>query len=237
MTTLTHDQITAGAAILCDHGQPIGRNTALMLFDAMTAAAPRVSEQADEVLISPMFLASAAFCIENYNTVAPKTRQAMIDKLLNVSERLEAKKRVITQQAAPEAPTDGIRGPLTDAQRNDIRALAATLHGGQIGTFDNIIRQASVAGYVNGRADFASPVAAPEAPATQQAHVMPPTRGTGSQQDEADTALCKHINALLALDAAGALVPHGIGGHARELLQQASTRLAGAAKGGAGEAK
>lgn len=52
------------------------------------------------------------------------------------------------------------------------------------------------------------------------------------QQDIADAALCKHIRALLALDAAGALVPHGIGGHARELLEQAATRLAGAAKGG-----
>jgi len=59
----------------------------------------------------------------------------------------------------------------------------------------------------------------------QQDHVVPPTRGTGSQQDAADSALCKHINALLALDADGALVPHGLGGHARELLTQASTRL------------
>ena len=34
-TTLTNDQITAGAAVLCDHGQPIGRNAAIEVFDAM----------------------------------------------------------------------------------------------------------------------------------------------------------------------------------------------------------
>lgn len=39
-TTLTNDQITAGAAVLGDNGQPIGRNTAIMAFDAMTTAAP-----------------------------------------------------------------------------------------------------------------------------------------------------------------------------------------------------
>jgi len=38
-TTLTNDQITAGAAVLCDHGQPIGRNAAIEVFDAMQAGA------------------------------------------------------------------------------------------------------------------------------------------------------------------------------------------------------
>jgi len=39
-TTLTNDQITAGAAVLCDHGQPIGRNAAIEVADAMQAASP-----------------------------------------------------------------------------------------------------------------------------------------------------------------------------------------------------
>lgn len=37
-TTLTNEQITAGAAILGDNGQPLGRNVAIMVFDAMMAA-------------------------------------------------------------------------------------------------------------------------------------------------------------------------------------------------------
>lgn len=39
-TTPTNDQITAGAAVLCDHGQPIGRNAAIEVADAMQAASP-----------------------------------------------------------------------------------------------------------------------------------------------------------------------------------------------------
>lgn len=37
--------------------------------------------------------------------------------------------------------------------------------------------------------------------------------------------LVSSIEALLSLDAAGALVPHGIGGHARDLLSAAAVRL------------
>lgn len=44
-TTLTNDQITAGAAVKCDHGQPIGRNAAIMVFDAMRGAAPTAAEK------------------------------------------------------------------------------------------------------------------------------------------------------------------------------------------------
>jgi hypothetical protein len=41
-----------------------------------------------------------------------------------------------------------------------------------------------------------------------------------------DTAhLIRCIEALLNLDAKGALVPHGIGGHARTLLEAAAVRL------------
>lgn len=40
-----------------------------------------------------------------------------------------------------------------------------------------------------------------------------------------DAKLCSSIDALLALDTSGALVPHRIGGHARTLLSAAATRL------------
>lgn len=40
---LTNDQIAAGAAVVGDHGQSVGRNTAMMVFDAMTATAPAVA--------------------------------------------------------------------------------------------------------------------------------------------------------------------------------------------------
>jgi len=44
-----------------------------------------------------------------------------------------------------------------------------------------------------------------------------------------DTAnLLRSIEALIALDRKGVLVPHGIGGHARELLSSAAVRLAAA---------
>ena len=39
-------------------------------------------------------------------------------------------------------------------------------------------------------------------------------------------ALIRNIDVLLEMDAAGALVPHGVGGHARCLLEAASVRLA-----------
>ncbi len=37
--TLTNEQICAGAAVMGDHGKPIGRNVAIAVFDAMTALA------------------------------------------------------------------------------------------------------------------------------------------------------------------------------------------------------
>jgi predicted esterase len=37
--------------------------------------------------------------------------------------------------------------------------------------------------------------------------------------------LIESINALLELDASGSLVPHGVGGHARQLLSAAAARL------------
>ena len=50
-TTLTNDQITAGAAVLCDHGQPIGRNAAIEVFDAMQGVKPTIP--AADVLTIP----------------------------------------------------------------------------------------------------------------------------------------------------------------------------------------
>lgn len=41
------------------------------------------------------------------------------------------------------------------------------------------------------------------------------------------SSLIAQIDALLRLDAANALAPHGIGGHARELLTRARAALAG----------
>jgi hypothetical protein len=43
--------------------------------------------------------------------------------------------------------------------------------------------------------------------------------------DGSDRKLLDAIKALLALDASGSLVPHGIGGHARKLLNAAAWRL------------
>jgi len=51
MTTLTNDQITAGAAVLCDHGQPIGRNAAIEVADAMQGVKPTIP--AADVLTIP----------------------------------------------------------------------------------------------------------------------------------------------------------------------------------------
>jgi hypothetical protein len=64
-----------------------------------------------------------------------------------------------------------------------------------------------------------------------------PSVAAGVQGDAArdefngdNAALCRSIEALLALDAAKALVPHGVGGHARSLLSAAMARLSGVAK-------
>lgn len=60
-----------------------------------------------------------------------------------------------------------------------------------------------------------------------------PVRGLPLTEERADdfngdnAALCRSIEALLSLDAAGALVPHGLGGHARGLLSAAFVRLGG----------
>lgn len=43
-TTLTNEQITAGAAVIGDDGKPVGRNTAIMVWDAM-GASPVAPEQ------------------------------------------------------------------------------------------------------------------------------------------------------------------------------------------------
>lgn len=48
-----------------------------------------------------------------------------------------------------------INGPLTDVQRTQIRALYQTLHHLGPDAMEDVVRTASVNGYVNGRCDFA----------------------------------------------------------------------------------
>ncbi|MBN8740680.1 MAG: hypothetical protein BGP24_14880 [Lysobacterales bacterium 69-70] len=71
----------------------------------------------------------------------------------------------------------------------------------------------------------AAPVVA--APAAQGEAVylnLPEFVRTGGFQGD-NTKLCSSIDALLELDARNALVPHGIGGHARTLLEAAANRI------------
>ena len=62
-------------------------------------------------------------------------------------------------------------------------------------------------------------------------HSRPTRSQTMKDTFRGDTAaLIRNIDVLLEMDAAGALVPHGVGGHARCLLEAASVRLAAVAK-------
>lgn len=56
-------------------------------------------------------------------------------------------------------------------------------------------------------------------------HFQAPAPGHQDTFRGDDAALVASIRALLDLDAAGVLVPHGIGGHARGLLASAAARL------------
>jgi hypothetical protein len=62
-----------------------------------------------------------------------------------------------------------------------------------------------------------------------------PTYGDGFSGDTPHLIEC--INALLALDEAGALTPRRLPGHARTLLVAASARLAAASLADTGEVK
>jgi hypothetical protein len=84
------------------------------------------------------------------------------------------------------------RGPITDAQINEIRAYAATAHGGLLGRFDDIINKACVVGYMNGRHDFAMPEAAPAADGFDGG-VDCPECGAGTDHDPG----CKHAGTTL----------------------------------------
>lgn len=60
-----------------------------------------------------------------------------------------------TDRAATVAKDGGdVRGPLTDAQRDHVRNLYRTLHHLGPGAMEDVVRHASVNGYVNGRLDF-----------------------------------------------------------------------------------
>ena len=63
---------------------------------------------------------------------------------------------------AQGAEQGSIRGPLTDAQRDECRHLYRNLRHG-FNAADDVIRAAAVYGYVNGRLDFAAPAQAGDA--------------------------------------------------------------------------
>lgn len=68
---------------------------------------------------------------------------------------LDAARRAEPAQASAPAAVDGIRGPLTDAQRAELRYLYSNLYHLGPGAMEDVVRRASVCGYVNGRLDFA----------------------------------------------------------------------------------
>jgi len=71
---------------------------------------------------------------------------------------------------------------------------------------------------------FAAPQ--PAAPVVKESlTVAEPVKVPGDQFRGDNAALVSNIRALLDLDAKGALVPHGVGGHARALLSAAAARL------------
>lgn len=66
---------------------------------------------------------------------------------------------------APELTDEqGIRGPLTAAQKNHAHCLYRTLNHLGPDAAEDVIRYASVCGYVNGRKDFEVDAAAPPQP-------------------------------------------------------------------------
>lgn len=71
---------------------------------------------------------------------------AEIDKVLGDSP---------TVVGAVDPGETGINGPLTDAQRMHARSLYRTLHHLGPSAMEDVVRYASVCGYVNGRKDFA----------------------------------------------------------------------------------
>ena len=87
------------------------------------------------------------------------------------------------------------------------------------------------AGYRSKDKEFAVSIAAPALAAAPQAPAQEAPAALPVPADEfrGDTpSLVRNIVALLELDADGALVPHGVGGHARGLLSAAAARLAAA---------
>jgi len=84
---------------------------------------------------------------------------------------------ILYRQATPaSASGEGIRGPLTDAQRDECRNLYNNLKHLQSGGYyvaDDVIRRAAVYGYTNGYKDFAP--SREEAPAAQAVAAAPVT--------------------------------------------------------------
>jgi len=93
-TTLTNDQITAGAAVLCDHGKPIGRNAAIEVFDAMQASG---SAMADLDLDKLQQHATMFRDIESFHPGHFRTLKIFANSTLDLIARIE-------RAAQPVAP-------------------------------------------------------------------------------------------------------------------------------------
>lgn len=97
---------------------------------------------------------------------------------------LEAAADFATRQPAAAELMDerGIRGPLTDAQKDHAHCLYRTLNHLGPDAAEDVIRYASVCGYVNGRKDFeVQPVSArPSIPTNDEVCAEVRTRGRGN---------------------------------------------------------
>jgi hypothetical protein len=82
----------------------------------------------------------------------PEDNATLRGCLFSVLGMISRKLEVSRAQQGEEQ--DGINGPLTDAQRNECRALYSTLGGAPLDSADAVIRKAAVYGYMNGRKDF-----------------------------------------------------------------------------------
>jgi|GEM_PF-2821860 len=126
------------------------------------------------------------------------------------------------QNARAGAAPAAVAGPAWDKTRDSLATLLLGLARHPFLDFDVACIALDAAtepgmplGYMRG---------APAAPALEA-----PAAGLPEDTFQGDTSsLVRNILALLELDAKGALVPHGVGGHARGLLSAAAARLAAA---------
>ena len=122
-----------------------------------------------------------------------------------------------------------VAGPAWDKTRDSLATLLLGLAGHPFLNFDVACIALDVA--TERGMPLAYMRAAPAAPALE-APAAPPVPVDEFRGDT--PSLVRNIVALLELDADGALVPHGVGGHARGLLSAAAARLAAAPQAPAG---